>query len=94
VEEGLHRIEEAGLEGIVGLIHGDVCQLDRLLKGRVFDAVYTTWTTIMGYGLSKDCSELALRKAGGGEARWHSLVIVNTPGYDRIGLRQASAAPG
>lgn len=50
---------------MVELIHGDVYQLDRLLKGRVFDAVYTTWTTIIGYGLSKDCDEPVLRKAWG-----------------------------
>ncbi|ALL00265.1 hypothetical protein Pyrde_0215 [Pyrodictium delaneyi] len=94
VENGLRRIEEAGLEDMVELIHGDVYQLDKLLEGKVFDAVYTTWTTIIGYGLFKDCDELVLRKAWGVVRPGGLLVIANTASYDRIGLRQGLYGSG
>lgn len=88
VADGQRRVEEAGLQGRVELVLGDVYDLDAVLGDRMFDAAYMTWTSIIGYALSKECDKLALRNIAKHVRPGGLLVVANTASYDNVGLGQ------
>lgn len=78
MEDGPRRVREAGLDGMVELVHGDVYHLASMFRDKVFDAVYTTWTSIIGYGVSEECDEFILRQVQELVRLGGLLAIANT----------------
>ena len=78
---------------MVELVHGDVYHLASMFRDKVFDAVYTTWTSIIGYGVSEECDEFILRQVQELVRLGGLLAIANTVSYDSIGPRQGLLGP-
>lgn len=89
LEDGIRRAGEAGLLGRVDLRLGDAYRLDEAVGGTVFDAVYTVWTTMIGYGVNEECDRLLLRQAWRHTRPGGLFVVAYTASYDVVAARQS-----
>ena len=89
LEDGFRRVKEAGLLGQVDLRLGDAYRLDETVGDTVFDAVYTVWTTMIGYGVGEECDQLLLRQAWRHTRPGGLFVVAYTASYDIAAARQS-----
>lgn len=83
VEKGRKLLRERGLGDRVRLLHGDAYNLDEVVGSETYDAVYMVWSTLLGYGPSRDCDRLLLEVARRHVEPHGLFVVANTVSYDR-----------
>ncbi len=87
VEDAKKKAKEHGVEDKVEFFTGDARELDKVLRGKLFDATIMYWTTILGYYLDKKTDVMILRNIWKVTKPEGYLLILNHAGLELVSFR-------
>ena len=89
IEDARKKAIEHGVSDSLEAIVGDARRLEEVLAGRIFDAAYMVWTTLIGYYLDRNVDIEILRSLRRLVSDDGILAIVNTTNRDIMVTRYA-----